>query len=358
MTYSFNVEILRIISEILGTLLFWVSLKTENRNRWIFFIVTALICALPALQPIQVGTDFSSYLNDFKRIKVEPFNEAIISDTIGSSSMLFYGLAWILLHFISSQTILYIFCVIIAFIICISTNLIDTKSKTFCFWINMMVFYNLSFNILRQTLALELSFLMIVLVLNKNKKTGFIVLLISCFVHQTAIFAWPIYFILSFKNKNVKRICIGVLSFITVFVSLGWRQALSMMTSLGMLNSYYGGYADTGHGMNRDFYLRLVVLVILLYLNYRQVKMMGELLDDEIIEQNKLFLALYTMAAIIGFTGFYSYFVKRIGTYFELPVIFLFDRILPKVTIKDYGVTYFSYGLLFMLYNIFLFSVS
>jgi len=82
----------------------------------------------------------------------------------------------------------------------------------------------------------------------------------------------------------------------------------------GMLEEYNSYLYGNDRGRNRDFYVNLFWLGLFLCYRNKLVK---------IDPQNDFYLALFGLVCIVGFTGFFSPFIKRVAIYFSIFRCFL-----------------------------------
>ncbi len=266
--YIFNI--------VLTTLLSWVWTKSDKKMKRVVFILMLVMPVLIAGLRT-VGTDYYNYMYRFDIIKMGYFDAKEFS-FLYVLMELFVKLGLNYQHFTLFISFLIVFT---AFhLICKYSEVISVPIAVFSY---MTLFYQMSFNIFRQILSIEI-LLLALYYLNKDEKVKFAVLLaISAMLHSSSLVFGLLYFVFPFisKEKYKKlRIAVYICSVSFVFI-------LPKITQLGafIINklphyAYYFNnfsYHPIGFGMIRYISLIGISLFAINYMYKRKYGSRDEL---------------------------------------------------------------------------------
>lgn len=185
--------------------------------------------------------------------------------------------------------------------------------KTQPVWLGMAVyylmFYNQTFNMMRQWIAMAVLFYAFQFLVNKSYRKYFVFVLIAWLFHASALFGiaiFAIYRLVASENKFGKAMKAFLICLIGVAALLGLDVVMRIMDMLGIK---YGSYIDgTLTFMPNQIWYRLV-LVLLLAVRWKYIK------------QTDRKVYFYLVAVVFDFlasqlTSIYAHSV-RIGVYFS-----------------------------------------
>lgn len=138
-----------------------------------------------------------------------------------------------------------------------------------------------------------------------------LVVIVATGFHVSAPIAFLVWFLWDHKRncavKGRKKIVILIGVAILVFL---YQSVIEFFTSNVDVLSSYASYAETStRGQNRDLYLNLLELAVLLFFK--------RFLSED--EKNDFMYSLLIISVMIGFTGFLHPQVKRMAYYFSMP---------------------------------------
>ena len=324
--------------------LFFICLGLYNKKnkilRFIFISIGLLIpCVLAGLRDITLGSDTKGYVIELYNLAknydsfIEYFNKCSIVYNIND-------FLYILVTFFSAKIfnnfnvfLFIIEClVIIPIFIALKYNKKSNINIVFGMYIFFMFFFNVSFNMLRQSIALSFSILGLTLLEKKQKKyLPWLFLAIAVGFHVTAlimIFSYLIYYFLknkkiSFRIKIIIEIIIALLSIIFVL------DYTTLINFLSEVHVYEHGivYLDKYAKLDFSFIDTALYFFILMMI----------VLNRKDIEKNygnyKFYKFITIESLIILQLGSFIQYAERVSFYLIYPVIF---NILPLLVSKDY----------------------
>ena len=181
-----------------------------------------------------------------------------------------------------------------------------------------------AFNVLKQGIAVCIVLYGMRFIFNNDLKKYIITVIVALLFHPSSLIAILLYFIWDHKNnasfsKNKNALIIILSTIIIVF----YQQVITFISSTFSLYDDYSGYANINTiGKNRDFYLDLLVLAFFIIISNRMKRY-----DDK----SQYMLCLYIISVIIGFTGFYNPYLKRIAFFFSVPSEMYLFSLIPNL---------------------------
>lgn len=185
----------------------------------------------------------------------------------------------------------------------------------------LMNFFPTSWNIIRQYMAVGIVCYSYRYIFERDLKKYLVCIFLAFSCHTSSIIMLPIYFLWTKENKLVNNWKIWGLIVILIIVSTQLESILGGNLS-GDLERFEGYLDGHGSGKNRDFFINVIVMIIMLCF-YKPLKKLDE--------RNTLYIVMLVFQTIIGLTGFNSPYIKRVGIYFGITQIFLFGS-LPLIT--------------------------
>ena len=295
--------------------LLYVKNKSKKNNIWNYIGIT-LLTIIPGIQFSSNGTDIYNY-------QVWFFNNANISWTDFFSKVndkvLFYTIAKILYPYGGRILVFSFFSLIMVVLsykyIKENSDKINIFLAEICFLTG--IYSTGAFNILKQGISICIVLYGMKYIFEGNLKKYLLVILIAYGFHSSAIICVIFYFLWNHKenlplSRNKEKIYI-LISAIAVFF---YQEIIQVISSNFQMFDNYGRYSDIIESRNRDFYLDILVLIFF-YIFKNKLCAFDK--------KAQYMLCLLTISVVIGFTGFYNPYFKRIAMYFSVPSkIYLF----------------------------------
>lgn len=326
----------------------------ENQKKRTFFALTITLVALA--MPILIaayrvcGTDTFLYMRTYVTTRRTPWVQ-LIDDMEGLSEIGHTFLTKFLGYFKSIRIYLGAYAAIMVVAFYFATKKVKNEALTFAMILFYFGVFSSSFNIMRQCVAVALVAHAYTFVFEKNFLKFFsIVFLASCF-HLSAFITVFVYFLWTKEEKLIPTLFLGIILVVVALVAFNIDSILTSFTGeefkSATLQRYtgYGGDVDVEF-KNRDFYLSLVIAVIIVTHHSRLVKIDGK---------NVLYIFLFYISIALGLCGFINPYAKRIAMYFEITSIWVIADI-PKCY-KDHT-SVWSARLLIIFYAILKFTIT
>lgn len=321
-----------------------ITIATINqKNKLIFYIFSAigiiLPCWLASVRDYSMGTDVNIYIAPLYNQALEYNNFFTYVQNINSSIRDYlYLLNTFICAKIEKNNIGLLFfmnellVILPLYISLIMENRDNNKyNRIFGIFLFYMFWYNGTFNMARQSIALSFFILCIVCLRNKKTKTGIILFLIATQFHHSAwIGILPIimYRILSSnkiskKNKRTTEIIIFLFVFI---VFLFYKPILRIVSKIGIASEKIENVLSEGIStkINTSNTLFFTYLFIILAINKNILKNKDKEGYEFFIFSSLLFIFILQFGTIIKFS-------ERMGYYLIYPAIFIE---IPKLTIS------------------------
>ncbi len=272
---------------------------------------------------INIGTDNTLYSLWFQNMaKITNIIDGI---NYGTTDIGYNLLSFFVSRFSSSYTVMcFATSIITISVLFISLYFIREEiSISFSTLIFMLMFFCNLLNLVRQGIALSLSFTAIIFLSRDKMKLYFIFLVLAVLFHNTAIcllIMYPIYQFISIGNAKLKFLIIFIMSY-SAIILMG--RIVSTLVSVGILRSRYLNYLPYMSGFpfsfrQTVFYLPLVIFSIFNIKNIESSK------------QGKLYFSM----AILGFvfSQLEDLFgpLSRVGLYFSYSYLLLIPMIFRK----------------------------
>lgn len=322
---------------------YFIAKSTIYKNTYnIICIIGIGILIVFAAGRFHVGTDMNTYMNMFERYSNYTWPEFFANV---DGDLLFAIIAKI--TYSQGGRVLtwgtFAFLIILPVYTTLRKQYPDI-SMGVAFFAFLCFYFAISFNITRQFIAVAIIFWGLKFVFQNQFIPFLVVVIVATGFHVSAPIALLVWFLWdhkagsAIKGKRRLAFLIGV----AVLVLL-YQSAIEFVTNNIDALSSYASYAETSiRGQNRDLYLNLLELAVLLYFKRFLCK----------DEKNDFMYSLLIISVMIGFTGFLHPQVKRMAYYFAMPskIVLLGNlqygftknsRILAKVLICIYVATVF-----------------
>lgn len=297
---------------------FYNSANKGLRNFGLF--ISIFIPSLLAGMRYGVGTDFFNYDYNFNIIRQSPWS--IILDQKVPWEFGFKLLIKILSVFFNNSMIFFVIAFLTLSLFVITLNKYYNKQNIIiAYSIFIFCFFPQSLNITRQMLAIVIIFYAYNYIFEKKFYQYILLCFLASTIHLTAFIAVPVYFLWNSEKKNIEPILSTVIIIVASFLSIFYTRIIFYLAQFIPFLFKYEYLSFSSVRTNRDFYLRLIILIFLIFmLKY----------IEKIDQRFNLYILLYSLALIIGFTGFSTPFFKRLIYYFTFPITILMCP-LPRV---------------------------
>lgn len=301
------------------------------------FILLSLIgllipCLLAAFRDLSIGTDVKIYV---ERIFEAAFNYDDFYTFYLYPNSTVRDILYLLVNYICSkispEISLLFFVNEVLVIIPIYIALLKSNKNSNSIVIGMLIFYlffyNATFNMARQSIALSFSILALSYLNNKQSKYFFIYSVISCLFHSSAIVLFPIYLIYKFyenkKNNAYKKFAIDVVLIGVVIVCVYFLpQILKLLSSMGIYTEKFNSILSTYVRNDINWMNTLFYILIYVFINFNK-----NILKDR-IPNFRFYSYISLLCIFILQLGAVVKYSERIGYYLFYPILFL---VIPKL---------------------------
>ena len=275
-----------------------------------------------------VGTDFFSYLNHYnyaEYIKIynnEPIyilSVRLLKIIFGDYSQIFF--------IISSFIILY-------FIYKISIERVKYYELSVFLFITLYFYYS-SLNLIRQWIAVSIILYAYKYIFQKNFKKYLILAIIAILIHNTAIIAILLYFLI---NLDIRKLKSKIVLISIVLVSISTEYILDLIfyfLSKFDIGDYYkyefSKQLNQGAGSSY-FIISLIVIIIYFLINKKNIYNKSN---------DKYELNLLVMITIFSFLGSKSMIFGRIQMYITPYIVFIVPQMILKLNKKNKKIFYY-----------------
>lgn len=222
----------------LSVFLLYIAHKIEGKSNILYFVLVFFaitICSLLAgMRDYTVGTDVLVYGYDVFRISA--FSSSFGACLDLSKVEFFYSLVNYLFGNIVCNFSFILFTIQFLILIMIFAYIYRYRAIVpiwFSFLVYLFLYYNVSLNLIRQSIAISFLYAFLFLLENRKYLLYIFVVILSYFFHRTAVLAALIMFVIYYignRNNNIKMVCSYVIGlfvlwlffsfFISVFVSV------------------------------------------------------------------------------------------------------------------------------------------
>jgi hypothetical protein len=328
--------------------LLWFGQKIKHGQcepfRWFVYGIALLIpSALAGVRDLSLGTDVLHY-------GYPVFREAQIIPNIESFSKIYdgwIGIGYLWLNVIISKITddfnVYLFFLMLIEITFVFFTIYQWRNK-FPIWLGMLVFYtfffNLSFNAIRQCLALSIAFFGIKYIFERKFLFFIFWILLGYLFHSSVLIVLVYYPLFWYANKWTSRKSTLLFSIVSLSLMIFSNQILiPLLDSLSAIVPearaaiYYLDYVEKGHGYKNFIYFALLVALFL----YKR-KIILEKFPD-IWHFLEITVIITTIAQlIILFGGEYGIRFVTISNWwlcFLIPIIFYsYNKTFPKIFVN------------------------
>lgn len=307
--------------------------KNTPRHSWnlseslsaLFVLIGLLIPSILAgLRDFSIGTDIKVYGNTwFYMASWVDFGKYIKWAATSNIGVLYALLNFIVAIFTDDPHIFY-FVLMLVDVSIVYLSLLQFKDKVsvpFAMLVYYILFYNVSLNILRQSLAISLMFAAYACIAKNQTKHFLIMWFLACLAHSSSILMvvlFPLKWYSERTNKHFKSL---LLFSVASVVMILYSRILSLMIHIGVLSERYQIYtlASAGGGrVSRAFLFICIVALILA----------GYPALQKSWKSSIFFINAALIAAALTLVLFFgNNQVIRIAYYFDLSLLFLFPML-------------------------------
>lgn len=293
-------------------LLSFPTAKGRSKVVRLFFLSLSilLLSGFGGLRDPSIGTDVLGYTD---RIWNYMHNLHITSDVIFNQLLTEPGFAVFsfLLHEISDNFQFYLFGIslLTTSLFFISGYLLRNKLNYVIYTlVYCLLFYNMSFNIMRQLCSLGFMALMIAMIAKKKYKAAIIPLFLSCVFHNSGSFSIVVYLIFYFYDRRKINTKLTFLIILSGFIGIFYYENIVLwLVSNGFLNTGFLLYTSVGGVFESK--LPITDFIIKLYLLFIAIKVFA---INSTLPLNKESLLLTSLASISSLTSLVVQFAGRI----------------------------------------------
>ena len=306
-----------------SSIIAWFSNFIRNKEhkklaKWIFFIAIIIPVLVSGFR-YGIGTDYHAYVNMYYNITNNYYG---ISDAISNTR---YEPGWIILNYIVKYVfddVNYIFVLSAlltwSFIFKAIYDNKDRLSIGIAVLILLCTMYSMSFNIVRQILAVSIIMLSVKPMLDQKKWKFIFTILFASTFHFTAILFLVSYWIINSKTENrrlLKRLFMPVM-FIGLVVF--FQPITSYLASLGLLSNYSSYGLDAGGFSRSTFFFKLPIVVVMLF-SIRNLRLQNNAIHKMSI--------LFYIGVIMLLLSTYSPYLSRLSYFFDVAQIFVISAL-------------------------------
>lgn len=288
-----------------------LSIKTKTRIlSFLSFLIAILIPSFFFAVRNGIGTDFYAYLAIFERAKYSTESRiewgyytvnSIIAKFGGSLEVVFFIVAIIMFTFV---------------FLALRENR-QFISPGLGMLVFMLLFYQMSFNVSRQVVAMTILLFSIKYIESRRLIKFSIFILIASSFHISSIVFIPIYFLYNILMENKKRIYKYILYvFILIFVFSLDKVLLPILSKFNELE-YYQKYLEAGN-TNADFgfLIRNLPFIILGIYLFKKIGFNHKKFN--------LYYSIFIMSILLKFTSFVgAEYISRISWAYEIALVIL-----------------------------------
>ena len=319
---------------------------TKDSSRKIIGIICSIIVILimsflAGVRDDTIGADIQVYMKPiFERAQLRlPFGEFY---KLSSSTEFLYNLLSYVGALITNNFNVFMFIVELIIVSLVFATIYYYRDKS-PMWVGMMIFllmyYNRSLNLVRQSIALAITFYAFKYLRERNTIRYFLTITIAVLFHNSAIIAGIMYFVYHLiKNQKTSKAKIFFLTILICLLLVNYGSILKIFIDVGILPAKYSRYIPTGE---IDFVVSeslMKIILMLPILCYR--KSLCKYNED-----NEFIIFMIIIDFILMQAGSLSGYAQRIAFYFGYYYILIIPQLYKVLSKKRYNVINFLYTL-------------
>lgn len=330
-------------------------------------LILACFCLamLAALRGDTIGTDVRTYvIRYFSYARIESnffyYIKAFEVDSVEPLYMLFN---WIVARFTDNVRVWYFFIEFwdMAFIIAFLWENRKKYSLPMGAFVMMMMFYNISFNAIRQMMALSVCLYSFSAVRDKKIKKFIFLMLIAILIHRSTVILLATYPLCRiFENKSLVSIDITIIKylFVSLIGLLLVNKIIYILIKIRLFPVKFSHYIGTGFGISNFSAIIFLIPVLFILLLYRRRLYQYDSLNPVIF----FYLILWPMFAQLDSVSLqfgrmaYNFMMANIVLYAQIPKLVLLDKNESNTIILSIGAVFF--WILFWIINFYVWNVG
>lgn len=301
----------------------YTACKNQGKKRMFFFFLAVLIPSLlAAFRTEAIGTDTSFYVkNSFYNAKF--YHSFWTYNHYYSMEFLYNLLVYIAQKMTGNIQYLYFFfeVVILGFTLGACYHERDKVPMHYSYGFFLLLYYNRSLNMVRQTLALSVVLYAFHFIREKKLFKYLLFVYIASLFHSTAIFAviaYPLSRFISGKNGALYKFFI--LGFSIMFL-LGYQEIIMLLIKQQILPAKYIYYTNSeGVFVILIEFFRKFVFLVLFFLFSKSLKRLNK--------ENSIFIFYMALDFVLYCISFKATYAQRISYYFGYFDIFLIPQLI------------------------------
>lgn len=305
-----------------------LMLYGTKRGRKSIIAASLLIPILVGALRYQVGTDYPTYVDLYHAFSslsmsdyfaLQPFGLEMGMYLISRLTSSVASAPYLMFAVFSTLTVVFFY---------LGMRRYTEHHYAMLFFLFLMVVFPISFNLVRQGLAISIVFYAFSFIMDRRVWRYVVWMLVAALFHKSVLVLMPIYFLVRFvkpdRLNHIKFIMSVGLAAVVIYVAAPF--VFNALLSLPIFSKYDIYQAMPGEGDNKVFYLKAIMLVAVLFLYSR-------IADGK---HSKYFLIFVVFELVLTSIGFDSAFLKRIALYFALFSPLLLVRV-PGVFRDNFG---------------------
>lgn len=330
----------------------------KNKIIFVLFSGIAILCPsiLAGFRSKGIGTDTNGYINFVFNdcLQLKDFGELIKYIKISEVEFLFVLVDYVITRFTNVVNYSYfVFEFIILLFVYLAAYKFDERTFYFSYLFFLILFFNRSLNMCRQTLALAIVLFNFSNIREKNIIKFTFWTCIAILFHKTAIISivcYPLYnYIFNFEKPIFRKLVSVLLVVIGVYF---FNNIFNLLYSYGIVNAKYLVYltntSSTVSNMELMLKITVIIIEILIYKNYIETK-----------QENEFLVYMFIIGSLLSLLGMKISFGQRLSYYFTYYIIFFLSNfyevfkgkkqkffILILTLMVVLGYSYMGYGVL------------
>lgn len=299
------------------------KLEKKGSKKYVFLEIIGLVLLafLASIRGISIGTDLAHYVKPV-------FNATARYGLSGNYYFKVIEVGYVFFNYIIS-----LFCnnfnvflfILQFFILAFSyygLKKINPNHSLLIYMLFIILYYNKSLNVVRQSMALSLILFSFQFLFKKQSKKFLFIVFLAFLFHRSAIvaiFMYPLFSLITSSKENVKYTFVALL--IILFIVFAFFDSIfAFLINTGVLPTRYMSYLTSYYNNQVDFEIVDLVLDVCIAILY--------MLFSKLFQTKEKYSKFYFFLLIIDIVfliigGKYSS-VNRIGLYFRLPAILYF----------------------------------
>lgn len=307
--------------------------KDGNRKKIILLIAILLPSILAGVRDYSVGSDTSGYVLNwfYNAVHMRDIKVYLLNAVVSDIAFLYALLNYIVASFTSNpHWFLFVFYFIEMLILFKAVydnkDIIDPGLAILTYF---FMFYNLSLNAARQSMALVIVLYSFKYIRQKKLLHFLIAIVVAMLFHSSAVIAFSLYFIARVVEGRLKNVVKLLLYIGLTFIIIGYRYLVATLVKINFISDRYLSYITEtlrGGGYERIFLLCIPVII----LSISAIK-----LYDKNQIKIKSYLSTYLgFSLIISLVAFVYTYAVRMAYYFDIMLVIYLPFLARNIKFK------------------------